>query len=89
MIQTLLALALGALFWFALDPQSHGRFSAGSLVAFITAAAQMGKPSVPSAAYRALFSADSPPRRISEQLDTPRSPTGHPPDAGPGGGIGA
>lgn len=43
-IQTLLALALGALFWFALDPTILAGFSAGSLVAFITAAAQMGKP---------------------------------------------
>ena len=37
-IQTLLALALGALFWFALDPSLMAGFSAGSLVAFITAA---------------------------------------------------
>jgi len=43
-IQTLLAIALGALFWFALDPTILAGFSAGSLVAFITAAAQMGKP---------------------------------------------
>lgn len=43
-IQGLLALALGTLFWFALDPTILAGFSAGSLVAFITAAAQMGKP---------------------------------------------
>jgi subfamily B ATP-binding cassette protein MsbA len=36
-MQTLLALALGALFWFALDPTVLREFSAGSLVAFITA----------------------------------------------------
>ena len=43
-IQTLLAVALGILFWFALDPVILAGFSAGSLVAFITAAAQLGKP---------------------------------------------
>ena len=42
-MQTLLALALGALFWFALDPEVLTEFSAGSLVAFITAAAQVGQ----------------------------------------------
>ncbi len=43
-IQTLLALALGTLVWFALDPTILGGFSAGSLVAFLTAAGQLGKP---------------------------------------------
>ena len=43
-IQTMLALALGALFWFALAPDILSHFSAGALIAFITAAAQMGKP---------------------------------------------
>ena len=42
--QVLLSLALAALFWFALDPEILAGFSAGSLVAFITAAAQLGKP---------------------------------------------
>ncbi len=42
--QVLLALALAALFWFALDPKILAGFSAGSLVAFIAAATQLGKP---------------------------------------------
>ena len=42
--QVLLALALAALFWFALDPVILAGFSAGSLVAFIAAATQLGKP---------------------------------------------
>ena len=42
--QVLLALALAALFWFALDPAILASFSAGSLVAFIAAATQLGKP---------------------------------------------
>ena len=71
-IQTLLALALGALFWFALDPSLMAGFSAGSLVAFITAAAQMGKPirtlsGVQSIIQRGLAAAED----IFEQLDTP------------------
>ena len=69
-IQTLLALALGALFWFALDPAVLKEFSAGSLVAFITAAAQLGKPirtlsNIQSIIQRGLAAAD-----IFEQLDT-------------------
>ncbi|MFV0277099.1 MAG: lipid A export permease/ATP-binding protein MsbA [Parahaliea sp.] len=43
-IQTLLAVALGALVWFALSPDILSGFTAGSLVAFLTAAAQLGKP---------------------------------------------
>ena len=74
-IQTLLALALGALFWFALDPSLMAGFSAGSLVAFITAAAQMGKPirtlsGVQSIIQRGLAAAED----IFEQLDTPPEP---------------
>ena len=70
-IQTLLALALGALFWFALDPAVLQEFSAGSLVAFITAAAQLGKPirtlsSIQSIIQRGLAAAED----IFEQLDT-------------------
>ena len=42
--QVLLSLALAALFWFALDPAILAGFSAGSLVAFIAAATQLGKP---------------------------------------------
>lgn len=70
-IQTLLALALGALFWFALDPTVLAAFSAGSLVAFITAAAQLGKPirtlsSIQSIIQRGLAAAED----IFKQLDT-------------------
>lgn len=43
-IQTLLALALATLVWFALSPDILGGFTAGSLVAFLTAATQLGKP---------------------------------------------
>lgn len=72
-MQTLLALALGALFWFALDPEVLTEFSAGSLVAFITAAAQLGKPirtlsSIQSIIQRGLAAAED----IFEQLDVPR-----------------
>ena len=42
--QVLLALALAALFWFALEPAILASFSAGSLVAFIAAATQLSKP---------------------------------------------
>ena len=71
-MQTLLALALGALFWFALDPEVLTEFSAGSLVAFITAAAQLGKPirtlsSIQSIIQRGLAAAED----IFVQLDTP------------------
>ena len=70
-IQTLLALALGTLFWFALDPAVLMEFSAGSLVAFITAAAQLGKPirtlsNIQSIIQRGLAAAED----IFEQLDT-------------------
>jgi ATP-binding cassette, subfamily B, bacterial MsbA len=43
-VQTLLALALASLVWFALNPKILADFSAGSLVAFLTAAGQLGKP---------------------------------------------
>ncbi|MEH6582846.1 MAG: lipid A export permease/ATP-binding protein MsbA [Halioglobus sp.] len=43
-IQTMLAVALAVLIWFALNPSILSGFSAGSLVAFLTAAAQLGKP---------------------------------------------
>ena len=71
-MQTLLALALGALFWFALDPTVLREFSAGSLVAFITAAAQLGKPirtlsSIQSIVQRGLAAAED----IFQQLDVP------------------
>ena len=74
-IQTLLALALGALFWFALDPNVLASFSAGSLVAFITAAAQLGKPirtmsNIQSIIQRGLAAAED----IFDQLDTPAEP---------------
>lgn len=43
-IQTLMALALATLVWFALSPDILQGFTAGSLVAFLTAATQLGKP---------------------------------------------
>lgn len=43
-IQSMLALALATLVWFALSPDILGGFTAGSLVAFLTAATQLGKP---------------------------------------------
>ena len=43
-IQALLALALATLVWFALSPDILRGFTAGSLVAFLTAATQLGKP---------------------------------------------
>ena len=43
-IQTLLAVALATLVWFALSPNILQGFTAGSLVAFLTAATQLGKP---------------------------------------------
>jgi subfamily B ATP-binding cassette protein MsbA len=71
----LLALALGALFWFALDPTILAGFSAGSLVAFITAAAQMGKPirtlsGVQSIIQRGLAAAED----VFAQIDVPPEP---------------
>jgi len=71
-IQTLLAFALGALFWFSLDPTILAGFSAGSLVAFITAAAQLGKPvktlsGIQSIVQRGLAAAED----VFAQLDTP------------------
>ena len=70
-IQTLLAFALGALFWFALEPSILSGFSAGSLVAFITAAAQLGKPirtlsGIQSVIQRGLAAAED----VFDQLDT-------------------
>ena len=43
-IQGMLAIALGALVWFALGPDILSDFTAGALVAFLTAAGQLGKP---------------------------------------------
>jgi len=70
-IQTLLAFALGALFWFSLAPTILAGFSAGSLVAFITAAAQLGKPvktlsGIQSIVQRGLAAAED----VFAQLDT-------------------
>jgi len=69
-IQTLLALSLAALVWFALSPNILAGFSAGSLVAFLTAAAQLGKPirqlsGVQSVVQRGLAAAED----IFAQLD--------------------
>ncbi len=69
-IQTMLAAALSALVWFALDPRILEGFTAGSLVAFLTAAGQLGKPirqlsSVQSVIQRGLAAAED----IFAQLD--------------------
>ena len=69
-IQTLLALALATLVWFALNPEILAGFSAGSLVAFLTASAQLGKPirqlsGVQSVVQRGLAAAED----IFAQLD--------------------
>ena len=73
--QVLLALALGALFWFALDPAILAGFSAGSLVAFIAAATQLGKPirtltNVQSIIQRGLAAAED----LFTQIDAPPEP---------------
>lgn len=70
--QIVLAFALGALFWFALDPEILAGFTAGSLVAFIAAATQLGKPirtltNVQSVVQRGLAAAED----LFVQLDTP------------------
>ena len=69
-IQTLLALSLGVLVWFALQPDILAGFTAGSLVAFLTAAGQLGKPirqlsGVQAVIQRGLAAAED----IFEQLD--------------------
>ena len=73
--QMLLALALAALFWFALDPAILAGFSAGSLVAFIAAATQLGKPirtltNVQSIIQRGLAAAED----LFTQIDAPPEP---------------
>jgi len=70
--QVVLAFALGALFWFALDPKILAGFTAGSLVAFIAAATQLGKPirtltNVQSVVQRGLAAAED----LFAQIDTP------------------
>lgn len=74
-IQTLLALAMAALVWFALDPDVLAGFSAGALVAFLTAAGQVGKPvrqlsEVQGMLQSGLAAADD----IFHQLDQPPEP---------------
>ncbi|KZX60227.1 lipid ABC transporter permease/ATP-binding protein [Halioglobus sp. HI00S01] len=74
-IQTLLAVALGALVWFALDPRILTDFSGGKLVAFLTAAGQLGKPirslsGVQAMVQRGLAAAED----IFAQLDQPGEP---------------
>ncbi|MAT93964.1 MAG: lipid A export permease/ATP-binding protein MsbA [Halioglobus sp.] len=71
-IQGLLALALALLLWFALSPAVLADFSAGSLVAFLVAAVQLGKPlrqlsGVQSVLQRGLAAAED----IFAQLDQP------------------
>jgi subfamily B ATP-binding cassette protein MsbA len=74
-LQTLLALSMAALVWFALSPNVLSSFSAGSLVAFLTAASQIGKPvrqlsEVQSMLQSGLAAADD----IFYQLDQPPEP---------------
>ncbi|QFU76128.1 lipid A export permease/ATP-binding protein MsbA [Halioglobus maricola] len=74
-IQTLLAFALGALVWFALDPRILSDFSGGKLIAFLTAAGQLGKPirslsGVQAMIQRGLAAAED----IFAQLDQPAEP---------------
>ncbi|QIB67777.1 lipid A export permease/ATP-binding protein MsbA [Kineobactrum salinum] len=69
-IQTMLATALAVLVWFALNPNILSGFTAGSLVAFLTAAGLLGKPirqlsSVQSVIQRGLAAAED----IFAQLD--------------------
>lgn len=69
-IQTMLALSLAVIVWFALSPSVLAGFTAGSLVAFLTAAAQLGKPirqlsGVQSVLQRGLAAAED----IFQQLD--------------------
>ncbi|MEM9257058.1 MAG: lipid A export permease/ATP-binding protein MsbA [Pseudomonadota bacterium] len=76
-IQLLLALSLAALIWFALSPQVLTGFSAGSLVAFLTAAAQLGKPvrqlsGIQSVLQRGLAAAED----VFAQMDESPEPTG-------------
>ena len=71
-IQTLLALALAVLVWFSLNPTILAGFSAGSLVAFLTAAGQLGKPirslsGIQSEIQRGLAASED----IFAQLDEP------------------
>ena len=73
--QTLLALALGSLFWIALEPDILSSLSAGSLVAFIAASAQLGKPirtltNVQSIVQRGLAAAED----LFGQIDIPPEP---------------
>jgi len=69
-IQTLLSTALAVLIYFAMAPDIMEGFSAGLLVAFLTAAAQLGKPvrqlsSIQSVLQRGLAAAED----IFAQLD--------------------
>lgn len=70
--QILLATALAILFWFALDPEILAGFTPGSLVAFIAAATQLGKPirtltNVQSIIQRGLAASED----LFAQIDTP------------------
>ncbi len=71
-IQSMLAIALAVLVWFALNPNILAGFSAGSLVAFLIAAGQLGKPirnlsDIQSIVQRGLAAAED----IFAQLDSP------------------
>lgn len=76
-IQTMLAVSLGVLIWFALNPAIFQDFSAGSLVAFLTAAGQLGKPirqlsSVQSVIQRGLAAAEDIFAQLDEEAEVDR-----------------
>lgn len=72
-LQVVVSLAFAALIWFALSPAVLAGFSAGSLVAFLTAASQLGKPvrqlsAVQGILQRGVVAAQD----VFEQIDRPR-----------------
>ncbi len=74
-VQTLLAVSMAILVWLALKPSWMAGFTAGSLVAFLTAAAQLSKPirsltGIQSEIQRGLAAAED----IFTQLDMPSEP---------------
>ncbi|MCL4106560.1 UNVERIFIED_CONTAM: hypothetical protein GTU68_009694 [Idotea baltica] len=76
-IQTMLSTALAALIWFAMEPEIIAGFSAGKLMAFLTAAAQLGKPirqlsGIQSVLQRGLAASED----IFAQLDMKNEDTG-------------
>lgn len=76
-IQTMLSTALAALIWFAMEPDIIAGFTAGQLMAFLMAAAQLGKPirqlsGIQSVLQRGLAASED----IFAQLDMKNEDTG-------------